>query len=89
MNSVAMLAGLDVIVHVCLVTALIRTSYVMMVMVNSCSLLAVVVIAACCTGVREDYVDGENGDGNRNRIESNNGRNNSIGQDNDRQNNNT
>ena len=47
----AKIAVCDLIVHVCLITAMLRTNYTTMIVVNTTSLLSVVVVGAFCSGV--------------------------------------
>ena len=52
------MAACDILIHVALVTALLRTDYTTMIVVNSCSLLSVVLVAAFCSGVKEQQGEG-------------------------------
>jgi hypothetical protein len=45
------IAIFDVLIHICLVAALLKTSYTLVVMVNACSLLSVVIVAAYFSGL--------------------------------------
>jgi uncharacterized membrane protein YhhN len=44
----------DLIIHICLIAALLRTDYTTLVVVNSCSILSVVVVGAFFSGVKEN-----------------------------------
>jgi hypothetical protein len=43
----------DLVIHIALIAALLRTDYTTMVVVNSTSLLSVVLVAAFCSGVKQ------------------------------------
>ncbi len=49
--KLAKVAACDLLIHILLITALLRTDYTTLIVVNSCSLLSVVVIGAFFSGV--------------------------------------
>ena len=45
------IAGCDVLIHICCITALLRTNYTTLVVVNTCSIISVILVGAFCSGV--------------------------------------
>ena len=54
------LAGCDVIIHVSLISALLRTNFTTLIVVNTCSIISVVMVGAFCSGVKYP-LEGEEG----------------------------
>jgi hypothetical protein len=52
----------DLLIHITLIAALIRTDYTTMIVVNSSSLLSVVMVGAFCSGVKETLPSNEERD---------------------------
>jgi hypothetical protein len=44
----------DILTHVCLIAALIRTNYTTFIVVNTCSLISVILVGSFCTAVNYD-----------------------------------
>lgn len=49
--KLAKIAACDLVVHIALIAALLRTDYTTLIVVNSTSLLSVVLVGAFCSGV--------------------------------------
>jgi hypothetical protein len=58
--QIARLAASDLVIHVCLITALLRTNFTTMIVVNNCSIISVIVVGAYCSGV--DYGHAQEGE---------------------------
>ena len=52
--KLAKVAVSDVLIHICIITALLRTNYTTMIVVNSCSIVSVIFVGAFCSGVQYD-----------------------------------
>ena len=50
--KLAKVATCDIVIHVCLIAALLRTNYTTLVVVNTCSLISVILVGSFCTGVK-------------------------------------
>ncbi len=70
--KLAKISACDIITHVCLIAALIRTNYTTFIVVNTCSLISVILVGSFCTGVKYDTENtGELEEGNeQNQIRS-------------------
>lgn len=55
--KLAKVSATDLFIHIMLMAGLMRSSYTLMVMANTCSLLSVVVIAAFFSGVKKEQVN--------------------------------
>ena len=51
----------DVIIHITIIAALLRTNFTTMVVVNSCSIVSVIFVGAFCSGVKYEVEEGEEG----------------------------
>lgn len=45
----------DVIIHVLLIAALLRTSFTTLIVVNTCSIISVIMVGAFCSGVKDNH----------------------------------
>lgn len=52
--KLAKVAACDTITHVCLISALILTNYTTYIIVNTLSLISVILVGSYCTGVKYD-----------------------------------
>jgi len=62
LKELAKVSVCDITTHVCLIAALLRTSYTTLIVVNTCSLLSVVLVGAYCSGVKEVLDERADGD---------------------------
>lgn len=49
------LALSDVFIHILLITALLRTNFTTLIVVNTCSIISVIMVGAFCTGVKYNH----------------------------------
>lgn len=54
LRMLSKVAFCDIVTHICLTTALLRTTYTTVIIVNTCSLLSVVLVGSFFSGVRDD-----------------------------------
>ena len=55
-RTLVKVASCDVLIHVCNIAALLRTNFTTMIVVNTCSIISVILVGAFCSGVK--YSDG-------------------------------